>query len=126
MAASLLAGDPLILPCGVVVRNRLAKAAMSESLADPHGRPGKRLWRLYEFWGRSQTGVLLTGNVQVDACHLEEAGNMRIDQYWKDVSVRDAFGELARVSQKNGCQCWVQLSHAGRNTDQRVSLTNHD
>ena len=117
-----LAGEPLTLPCGVVLRNRLVKSAMSESLADPNGYPGKRLLNLYEFWGRSQSAVLFTGNVQVDDCHLEEPGNMRIEDYWEDEERRDRFAQLARVSQKGGCQCWIQLNHAGRNTDQHVSL----
>ena len=114
-------GTPITLPCGVRVRNRLIKSAMSESMADPYGVPTDRLMRLYEFWGRSKAGILFTGNVQVDDRHLEEAGNMRIEQYWTDKAMQESYKRLAGVAQKGGCQCWVQLSHAGRNSDQKVN-----
>ena len=44
---------PLVLPDGLALPNRLAKAAMSEVLADPAtGAPTERLVRLYERPGR--------------------------------------------------------------------------
>ena len=43
--------EPLVLPCGQVLPNRLAKAAMSEQLSGPGGAPDARMARLYERWG---------------------------------------------------------------------------
>jgi len=40
-------GSELELPCGAVLPNRLAKAAMTEGLATPDGRPTPELERLY-------------------------------------------------------------------------------
>ncbi|NMM46457.1 oxidoreductase, partial [Rhodospirillaceae bacterium KN72] len=47
---------PLELPCGVVLKNRLAKAAMSDSLGDGAGRPTARQSRLYERWSQGGLG----------------------------------------------------------------------
>ena len=70
--------SPLTLPCGAVLPNRLAKAAMTEGLA-PGGVPGDDLVRLYSEWARGGCGMLLTGNGQVDRRHLERPGNVVID-----------------------------------------------
>ena len=44
--------QPLTLPSGHVLPNRIAKSAMSEVLADPEtGAPTPLLDRLYERWG---------------------------------------------------------------------------
>ena len=71
---------PLDFPSGQRIANRLAKAAMTEGLADEHGRPGESLIRLYDLWARSGCGILITGNVQVDRNHLERGGNVVIDR----------------------------------------------
>jgi 2,4-dienoyl-CoA reductase-like NADH-dependent reductase (Old Yellow Enzyme family) len=39
--------DPLTLPCGATLPNRLAKAAMTEGMASPNGVPTAELERLY-------------------------------------------------------------------------------
>ena len=51
---------PLTLPCGACLPNRLAKAAMTEGLADPQGRPTPELERLYAIWGAGGAGLLST------------------------------------------------------------------
>src|SRR5690606_1384385 len=71
--------DPLTLPCGVRLKNRLAKAAMTEGLADPWNRSTPRLETLYRRWAEGGAGLLLTGNVQVDRRYLERPGNVAID-----------------------------------------------
>ena len=72
--------QPLKLPCGEVIPNRLAKAAMTEGLADPRGLPGEELCRLYRAWSDGGAGLLITGNVQIDWGHLERPGNVVIDR----------------------------------------------
>ena len=67
MTATTVLGQPLTLASGEVLPNRLAKAAMTEGLADTHGRASDGLARLYRRWAAGGTGLLLTGNVQVDA-----------------------------------------------------------
>jgi 2,4-dienoyl-CoA reductase-like NADH-dependent reductase (Old Yellow Enzyme family) len=41
-------GKPIDLPCGVVLKNRLIKSAMSDSLGDGAGDPTGEQIRLYE------------------------------------------------------------------------------
>ena len=73
-------GSELELPCGAVLPNRLAKAAMTEGLATPDGRPTPELERLYGIWADGGSGMLLSGNIIVDADHLERPGNVVIDR----------------------------------------------
>ncbi|HVE82889.1 MAG TPA: hypothetical protein VND93_08585, partial [Myxococcales bacterium] len=54
---------PLPLRRGAPLRNRLAKAAMSEQLAERGGAPGERLVQLYRRWAGSGAGLLISGNV---------------------------------------------------------------
>jgi 2,4-dienoyl-CoA reductase-like NADH-dependent reductase (Old Yellow Enzyme family) len=67
---------PLTLPCAATLPNRVAKAAMSEQLADRSGRPLQSLISLYRRWARGRAGLLITGNVAVDAAHLIEPYNV--------------------------------------------------
>jgi 2,4-dienoyl-CoA reductase-like NADH-dependent reductase (Old Yellow Enzyme family) len=59
-------GDPLRLPCGATLPNRLAKAAMTEGLAAADGQANPRHSRLYRRWAAGGAGLLITGNVMVD------------------------------------------------------------
>lgn len=39
--------EPFCLPCGVILKNRVAKSAMSDSLGDGTGHPTSEEVRLY-------------------------------------------------------------------------------
>jgi 2,4-dienoyl-CoA reductase-like NADH-dependent reductase (Old Yellow Enzyme family) len=67
---------PLRLPNGSVLRNRLAKAAMSETLGSYDNRPTPKLVELYRRWAASGIGLLITGNVMIDRRALGEPGNV--------------------------------------------------
>ena len=67
---------PLTLPCGITLKNRLAKAAMTEGLADSDGVPTDGLSRLYQGWAVGGCGLLITGNVIIEPNHLERPGNV--------------------------------------------------
>jgi 2,4-dienoyl-CoA reductase-like NADH-dependent reductase (Old Yellow Enzyme family) len=107
--------SPLDLPCGATVPNRLAKAAMTERLADSHNRATPTLERLYRLWGVGGVGLLLTGNVQVDRKHLEAAGNVAIDGS-EDAAALTALRGFATAAKSGGARVWMQISHAGRQT----------
>jgi len=115
-----LLSQALTLPCGAVIPNRLAKAAMTEGLATPRGVPTPELERLYGLWSDGGAGLLLTGNVQVDADHLERPGNVVIDSP-PDAAMREALARWAGAGTRNGNQFWVQISHAGRQTQKIVN-----
>jgi 2,4-dienoyl-CoA reductase-like NADH-dependent reductase (Old Yellow Enzyme family) len=111
---------PLTLPCGATLPNRLAKAAMTERLADAHNRATPALERLYRLWGAGGAGLLLTGNVQVDRKHLEAAGNVAIDGT-EDAAALAALRGFSAAAAAGGAQVWMQISHAGRQTQKSIN-----
>jgi 2,4-dienoyl-CoA reductase-like NADH-dependent reductase (Old Yellow Enzyme family) len=111
---------PLALPCGVVLPNRLAKAAMTEGLADSAGRPGTGLARLYSGWADGGCGLLITGNIIVDADHLERPGNVVLAGKQDDAAAA-AFRAWTTSATAGGTHVWAQLSHAGRQTQKLVN-----
>jgi 2,4-dienoyl-CoA reductase-like NADH-dependent reductase (Old Yellow Enzyme family) len=91
--------EPLTLPCGAELPNRLAKAAMTEGLATFDGVPTPELERLYGLWSDGGAGMLLSGNIQVD----------------------EALAAWAAAGTRNGNHFWAQISHAGRQTQKLVN-----
>ncbi|BDI60504.1 NADH:flavin oxidoreductase/NADH oxidase family protein [Qipengyuania nanhaisediminis] len=112
--------QPLALPCGASLSNRIAKAAMTEGLADPAGRPTAALERLYGLWSDGGAGLLLTGNVIVDADHLERPGNVVIAGE-PDAALRESLASWAAAGTRGGNHLWAQISHAGRQTPTLVN-----
>lgn len=111
---------PLTLPCGAVIPNRLAKAAMTEGLATAQGVPTPALERLYGLWSDGGSGLLLSGNIIVDGAHLERPGNVVIERE-PDAAMREALARWARAATRNGNHFWAQISHAGRQTQKLVN-----
>lgn len=112
--------SPLTLPCGAVLKNRIAKGAMTEGLADPLNRATDRHVRLYQRWADGGSGMLLTGNVQVDGRYLERPGNVVIEGPQSNEQL-SALAAYAQAGTRNGTHLWMQLSHAGRQTPAAVS-----
>jgi 2,4-dienoyl-CoA reductase-like NADH-dependent reductase (Old Yellow Enzyme family) len=102
--------DPLKLPNGSIIPNRLAKAAMEENLADPDHTPGAALVCLYERWARGGAGLILTGNVMVDADALTGPGGVVLDR----LQPLEPFYRWAEAGKSRGAQCWMQINHPGR------------
>ena len=100
------------LPCGVEVKNRIAKSALSEGIAEPEGRPSASLFNLYERWGKGGAGILFTGNVMVDKDHLVNANVMIAE----DERFLDDYKILAERTQREGTHLWMQINHPGRQT----------
>ncbi len=112
--------QPLDLPCGVSVPNRLAKAAMTEGLATSAGVATPELEQLYGLWSDGGAGLLLSGNIQVDAAHLERPGNVVIERE-PDAAMAKALASWASAATRNGNHFWGQISHAGRQTQKMVN-----
>jgi len=104
--------SPLTLPCGITLKNRIVKAALTEGIADTLNRVDGRLVNLYRKWAAGGSGLLLTGNVQVDRRYLERPGNMVIDGN----GGHDTMRALAEAGAANGTQIWMQINHPGRQT----------
>ncbi|MFC9767872.1 NADH:flavin oxidoreductase/NADH oxidase family protein [Rhodococcus jostii] len=105
--------DPLPLPCGQVLPNRIMKAALSEALGDARNAPDGRLERLYTTWSRGGYGLLVTGNVMIDRTQLGEPGNIVIE----DERDLDALTRWAKTTKDAGIPIWVQLNHPGRQSN---------
>ncbi|EHQ56298.1 NADH:flavin oxidoreductase [gamma proteobacterium HIMB55] len=112
--------QPLTLPCGAVVPNRMCKAAMTEGLAHPDGTASEELERLYGIWSDGGSGILLSGNIQVDGDHLERPGNVIVDRQLSE-SAFAALARMAAAGTRNGNHLWAQISHAGRQTQKIVN-----
>lgn len=112
---SLLA-RPLELPNGVVLKNRLGKAPLTEGLADPMNRATERHVRLYRRWAEGGAALVVTGNVQIDRRYLERPGNVVVDGN----GGLDELRAYAEAGTANGTQLWMQISHPGRQTPRRV------
>ena len=112
--------QPLTLPCGAVLPNRIAKAAMTEGLATADGVPTPALERLFGLWSDGGAGMLLSGNIQVDRDHLERPGNVVIDRA-PDTAMRQALASWAQAATRGGNHFWAQISHAGRQTQKVVN-----
>ncbi|MDE2579941.1 MAG: NADH:flavin oxidoreductase/NADH oxidase family protein [Hyphomicrobiales bacterium] len=105
----------LVFSNGRRLKNRIAKAALTEGLATIDGRPTPELIRLYDLWARGGAGLLITGNVQIDRTHLERPGNVIIDGP-PDEDLRARLTAWARAGSQNGAQMWMQINHPGRQT----------
>lgn len=112
-----LLSQPLHLPSGAILSNRLAKAAMSEGMADARNHATERLACLYRRWASSGAGLLLSGNIQVDADHLERPGNVVLSD---DRGLR-ALAVVAEAGRSGGAQFWAQLGHTGRQVSAEIN-----
>ena len=57
--------EPLDLPCGQVIPNRLCKAAMTERLSNSDYSVNNKHIKLYQRWAQSNVGLHLSGNIKV-------------------------------------------------------------
>ena len=105
-----LLAQPLRLPNGSVLRNRLAKSSMSETLATYDNHATEKLIGLYGRWAASGAGLLLTGNVMIDRRALGEPGNVVIE----DEADLPILRQWARAATGQGAALWVQLNHPGK------------
>ena len=69
--------DPLVLPNGARLPNRIAKAAMEENMADADQAPSPKLMRLYQAWADGGAGLLISGNVMIDGRAMTSPGQRR-------------------------------------------------
>jgi 2,4-dienoyl-CoA reductase-like NADH-dependent reductase (Old Yellow Enzyme family) len=102
--------QPFTLPNGAVLPNRLAKAALSESLARRDHSPGSRIKTLYRRWSGNGAGLVITGNVMVDRRAIGEPGNVVVE----DERAFEDLVEWADIIKADGAVAWAQINHPGR------------
>lgn len=108
--------DPILLPCGARLKNRIVKSAMSDSLGDGRGNPTEAQMRLYERWAEGGAAASVIGEVQGDPDFPEKPGNLVL----RKGSDAERFAELARRGRKDGAHLWLQLGHAGALTPSEI------
>lgn len=101
---------PLTLPNGSTLPNRLAKAAMEESMAGPGQLPGAAIQRLYQRWAEGGAGLLITGNVMIDRRALTGPGTVALEANTQLAP----FTAWAQAARSHGAQLWMQINHPGR------------
>uniref|UniRef100_A0AC35TFX5 Oxidored_FMN domain-containing protein n=1 Tax=Rhabditophanes sp. KR3021 TaxID=114890 RepID=A0AC35TFX5_9BILA len=115
--------ESLEFRCGYVANNRLMKGAMSEKMAPfdtsdytTHGAPSEKLINLFDKYGHSKYGIIVTGNMIVDEKHLEFPGNIILEKKYDNEKRREAFKKLAHVATSDGALLIGQLNHCGKKT----------
>ena len=102
-------GAPLELPCGIVLKNRIAKSAMSDSLGDGTGNATLAQARLYERWAEAGVALAFIGEVQGTPSHPEKPGNL----VFSPSSDRAALVTLVDCGTACGAHLWPKVGHAG-------------
>ncbi|WP_248765030.1 NADH:flavin oxidoreductase/NADH oxidase family protein [Pseudomonas protegens] len=102
--------DTLMLPNGSTIKNRIAKAAMEENMADADQAPSEELMRLYQAWAEGGAGLIITGNVMVDGRAMTGPGGVVLENEQQ----LDKFKRWARIGRSGGAQFWLQINHPGR------------
>ena len=115
-----LLNQPLKLPNGAIIKNRLAKSAMSENMGTPKHLPSIELFRLYETWADGGIGLCITGNIMVDASALGEPHNVVID---KNADGKKELASWAKAGTQNYTHLWAQLNHPGKQSPKILSPT---
>jgi 2,4-dienoyl-CoA reductase-like NADH-dependent reductase (Old Yellow Enzyme family) len=116
--------QPLTLPCGLIAPNRIAKAAMTEGLAEVvdgiAGVAGERIARCYRRWAAGGAGMLITGNVMVDRRYRERPANVVVDGAQNEVQCA-GLANFAAAAKSGGGLAIAQISHAGRQSPRAIA-----
>lgn len=109
--------QPLTLPSGLTLPNRLVKAAMAEALS-PDGLPAANLTSAYAVWADGGWGMKLTGNVQVDERYLGQPGDIVLleGEGGNEAKMLAAWKDWAKTCKAGagGSPTVVQINHPGR------------
>lgn len=122
--------QPINLKCGLVLKNRLVKAAMAECMAENGGLPSVKHNNVYREWGNGGWGMIITGttpsttistlantysigNVQVDSMYLGDARDITVDP-GRETELLEKWSIWAKASTANGTPTIMQINHPGR------------
>lgn len=112
-----LLSQSLSLPCGAVLKNRIAKSAMSETLGTRNYSSDERMVRLYQRWAEGGSGLLITGNVMISSTALGEAGNIVIEKRGD----HHHLAPWAKAGTLNQTHLWMQINHPGKQSPKFLS-----
>ncbi|MGZ3768702.1 MAG: NADH:flavin oxidoreductase/NADH oxidase family protein [Bdellovibrio sp.] len=112
--------DPLALPCGAILKNRIGKSAMSENMANTDHNPNDKFKNLYNVWASGGAGLLITGNVMCDGRHLGEPKNVVIE---KGFTGAEELKKWALAGTLNQTHLWMQINHPGKQSPKFLTST---
>jgi len=101
--------SPLTLRCGAVLRNRVAKPAMSDSLGPGDGEATAAHAAVYRRWAQGGLSLSIVGEVQGDPRALENPGNIVLHPG----SNLSALRAMTGPATADGAHLWAQLGDAG-------------
>lgn len=102
--------SPLTLNNGSVIKNRIAKAAMEENMADARHAPSEQLIQLYRQWAKGGVGLMITGNVMVDRRAMTGPAGVVLE----NSQHLQSFKTWAAAAREHGANIWMQINHPGR------------
>ncbi|KAH0337033.1 FMN-linked oxidoreductase, partial [Aureobasidium melanogenum] len=103
--------ERLTLPSGLVLQNRLVKAAMAEKLAK-NGQVSEQLEKPYQQWGRGGWGAIMTGNVMVDERYMGSPQDAAV--HLGTNAETEKWRRIARAIKAQGALAIMQINHPGR------------
>jgi len=107
--------NPLTLPNGQTIPNRLCKAAMEENMAELGQVPGTALVNLYQQWADGGVGIILTGNVMVSPTAMTGPGGVYLgSETLAQGDNKLRFETWAKAGKSGGAKLYMQISHPGR------------
>ena len=102
--------DPVALPCGLVLPNRILKGAMGEGLGNPWtANVTPALIRLYQRWADGGTGTLITGVICVER-GAEDNTIVALD----DRTDTEGLRRWAQAVHRRDVRLFGQIQHPGR------------
>jgi len=113
--------NSITLPNGTSIPNRLAKAAMEENMANADHAPSSGLLNLYKQWANGGVGLIITGNVMVDAAAMTGPNGVVLEND-KHLTL---FKEWAKVSTTHGAKIIMQINHPGRQMPAAMGQTTY-
>ncbi|KAG9669912.1 FMN-linked oxidoreductase, partial [Aureobasidium melanogenum] len=103
--------EPLTLPSGLVLQNRLVKAAMAEKLGKK-GQVTEQLEVPYQHWGRGGWGAIMTGNVMVDERYMGSPQDAAV--HLGTTAETEKWRRIASAIKAQGALAIMQINHPGR------------
>jgi len=107
----------LQLPNGSILKNRLAKSALSENLGTKNHAPSQTLIGLYKRWAKSDAGLIITGNIMIDSKAIGEPRNVVVE----DRSQLELLRKCAQTMEGSGTHFWPQINHPGRQAMEQIN-----
>ncbi|OAA54388.1 Aldolase-type TIM barrel [Cordyceps fumosorosea ARSEF 2679] len=105
---------PITLKCGLTLPNRLVKAAMAEGWADKDRQPHADLVETYGLWAEGGWGMILTGNIHIDATYLCTPDDCAVNDALTAAQHVSSWSQWAKVASRAGTPTILQINHPGR------------